>query len=185
MKTTLVSAALCVALSSLFCATLAAAALPEILDYYPECFSGHTEPAVVSARLKTDDAMAELSAVPRFQQLLLQLQQKAAASGADALTIEKVAQSAPVQFQNRHNDDHTATVKVTAKLLNFCADNKTLSDSEPPCNSSGHKIIKSTKLISVAAKRLLIQQNAPVDLDKDPANYIVSVQQAVAGVVPA
>ncbi|RVT46785.1 hypothetical protein EMM73_07905 [Rheinheimera sediminis] len=182
MKTTLVSAALCVALSSLFCATLAAAALPEILDYYPECFSGHTEPAVVSARLKTDDAMAELSAVPRFQQLLLQ--QKAAASGADALTIEKVAQSAPVQFQNRHNDDHTATVKVTAKLLNYCADNTTLSDSEPPYNSSGHKIIKSTKLISVTAKQLLIHQSAPVDLDKDPANYIVSVQQAVAGVVP-
>ncbi|MDR7121864.1 hypothetical protein [Rheinheimera soli] len=184
MKITLFPAALCAVLSGLFSATLAAAPLPEILDYYPECFSGQTELAVASVRLKTDDPIAGLSAAPGFQQLLQQLQQKAAASGAEALTIEKIEKSAPVQFQNRHNDDHTATVKVSAKLLHYCADNKTLSERQPPYNSSGNKIIKSTKLISIAAKQIVIQHDTPADLYKDPANYIVSVQQGVAGVLP-
>jgi hypothetical protein len=184
MKITLFPAALCAVLSGLFSATLAAAPLPEILDYYPECFSGQTELAVVSARLKTDDPMAGLSAVAGFQQLLQQLQQQAAASGAEALTIEKIDKSAPVQFQKRYNDGHTATVKISAKLLHYCADNKTLSERQPPYNSMGQKIIKSTKLLSIAAKQIVIQHDAPVDLYKDPANYIVSVQQGVAGVLP-
>ncbi|MBU1620414.1 MAG: hypothetical protein KJ556_08865 [Gammaproteobacteria bacterium] len=184
MKISLSPAALGVALSGLFSATLAAAPLPDILDYYPECFSEHTDPAVVSARLKTDDPMAGLSAVPGFRQLLQQLQEQAAASGAETLTIEKIEKSAPVKFQNRYNDGHTATIKISAKLLNYCADNKTLSDSQPPYNSMGQKIIKSTKLISIAAKQLVIQHEAPADLYKDPANYIVSVQQGVAGVLP-
>ena len=106
-------------------ATAATAPLPPILNFHPLC-----EPTVIKEQsqiryLNNYQEGDQERAASTKADVLLSLQQKAAASGADALIINKVHTSAEYQS----NDLSLPRLKIegTASFIKFCSNNHQLS----------------------------------------------------------
>lgn len=165
----------------------AEAELPPILDFYPECYAETPSSLTfTSDKIVTKHKLINLETDPRYAEILKQLQAKAASQNAQALTIEKVEKIEKIQNTTgalRPKAPYSLEVKITAKLVSFCSNNTALGMQQPPYNAQGHKINVISRVMS--SDTTIIFAKPPEDaVYKTPENYVVSLDQGVAGVKP-
>lgn len=168
----------------LFSTAVSAESLPPILDYYPACFDEPAQSLLFNSKMDTKGQLVDLGTDPRFSEVLRQLQLEAAAKDAQALTIESIDKTYPILGKVRYEGDQSVDLKITAKLFRFCKNNIALSKQQPPYNALGQKIIMTSTIVSIDAQQIVIEKPVKEPVYKDPDNYIVSLDQGVAGVIP-
>jgi hypothetical protein len=163
---------------------VSAESLPPILDYYPECYTKPAQSLQFDTKLATKGKLVDLGTDPRFTEILTQVQQAAAERNAQALIIEDLKKIYPIFGKVGYEGEQSVELKITATLVHFCPDNTRLSSQSARYNSKGMRVFKIVTLVSVPPQQLVVEKSSNEAIYKGPDNYLVSIRQGIAGVVP-
>lgn len=163
---------------------VSAESLPPILDYYPDCYNKPAQSLQFNSKLDTKGKFVDLGTDPGFAGILTQLKRAAAERNAEALIIENLDKIYPMVGKVGYEGEQSVELKISATLYSFCPDNHKLSNRSAPYNAQGQKVLKTAKLVSIDSQQIVIEKTTTEPVYKDPANYLVSAEQGIAGVLP-